>query len=77
MGFFSLFSADGLERAVKGYKPSSSEHKLGAQVFHKASAPVKKLPAKVDLRYLMTPVEDDEEDEEYDEDEEKYDDEEE
>ena len=53
----NLKSADGSERAVKGYKPSSKDQKLGAKVFNKANSSIKNLPAKVDLRYLMTPVE--------------------
>ncbi|PKL76765.1 MAG: peptidase C1, partial [Candidatus Melainabacteria bacterium HGW-Melainabacteria-1] len=54
---FLLAAADGVARAVKGYKPSSSEQKLGAKVYNKASAQIDKLPAKVDLRPFMSRVE--------------------
>jgi len=60
MGFltdlFALVAADGLERIVKGYKPSKP--RPGATVFQPAKAGVSRLPAKVDLREHLTPVED-------------------
>ena len=53
----TIIAVDGTERQVKGYMPSSAESKQGAKMFSAASWSVKKLPAKVDLRYLMTKVE--------------------
>ncbi len=50
-----LLSADGIVRAITGYKPSPK--KLGTPVFKKESAGLGKLPAKVDLRQHMTQVE--------------------
>ncbi|MEZ0374383.1 MAG: C1 family peptidase, partial [Candidatus Sericytochromatia bacterium] len=53
---FDLLSADGIVRAIKGYKPSPK--KAGTKQFDKLSAGIGKLPAKVDLRPHMTRVED-------------------
>lgn len=53
---FEMLSADGIIRAIQGYKPS--QPKAGTKKFDKASAGIRKLPAKVDLRPYMTKVED-------------------
>jgi C1A family cysteine protease len=53
---FILVAADGLERVLKGYK--RSPRKRGVATFEPARAGVSRLPAKVDLRSQMTPVED-------------------
>lgn len=53
---FILVAADGLERAIKGYQ--RSQPKGGVPTFEPARAGVSRLPARVDLREFMTPVED-------------------
>jgi hypothetical protein len=52
---FKLIAADGSETKIKGYR--RSEKKVGVQRFDSKKAGIKNLPAKVDLRPLMTPVE--------------------
>ena len=60
MGFlseiFELIAADGSTRSVKGYK--ASKPKAGTSTYNHKGAGISKLPAKVDLRQHMTPVED-------------------
>jgi hypothetical protein len=53
---FTLVAADGLERVLKGYK--RSKPKAGVATFEARKAGVSRLPPRVDLRELMTPVED-------------------
>lgn len=52
----TLTSADGSERTLKGYKRSTP--KPGTATYVKESARLDRLPPKVDLRSLMTSVED-------------------
>lgn len=57
---FTLIAADGGQRPVKGYKPPGEKSKSKAKNarYQAARAGVERLPARVDLRPKLTPVED-------------------